>query len=97
MFVPLHVITCLKSLVSSSILISTHPQLKVVSSGSDTSTTNTTTSNSNTALLEELLNTTRDNDQDIKAINQKIDGLMSTTTTKAGAINDILIRSSGTT
>ena len=44
---------------------------------SDTSTTNTTTSNSNTALLEELLNTTRDNDQDIKAINQRIDGLMS--------------------
>ena len=58
---------------------------------SDTSNTNTTTSNSNTALLEELLNTTRNNDQDIKAINQKIDGLMNTTTTNAGAINDILL------
>ena len=58
---------------------------------SDTSNTNTTTSNSNTALLEELLNTTSNNDQDIKAINQKIDGLMSTTTTNAGAINDILL------
>ena len=53
--------------------------------------TNTTTSNSNTALLEELLNTTGNNDQDIKAINQKIDGLMNTTTTNAGAINDILL------
>ena len=58
---------------------------------SNTSNTDTTTSNSNTAILEELLNTTRNNDQDIKAINQKIDGLMNTTTTNAGAINDILL------
>ena len=55
---------------------------------SDTSNTDTTTSNSNTALLEELLNTTRNNDQDIKV---KIDGLMNTTTTNAGAINDMLL------
>ena len=58
---------------------------------SNTSNTDTTTSNSNTAILEELLNTTRNNDQDIKAINQKINGLMNTTTTNAGAINDILL------
>ena len=55
---------------------------------SNTSNTDTTTSNSNTAILEELLNTTRNNDQDIKA---KIDGLMNSTTTNAGAINDILL------
>ena len=58
---------------------------------SNTSNTDTTTSNSNTAILEELLNTTRNNDQDIKAINQKIDGLMNTTATNAGVINDILL------
>ena len=63
----------------------------VCSTCSNTSNTDTTTSNSNTAILEELLNTTRDNDQDIKAINQKIDGLKNTTTTNAGAINDILL------
>ena len=62
---------------------------------SDTSNTDTTTSNSNTAILEELLKTTSSNDQ---AINQKMDGLIAslshikdTTTTNAGAINDILL------
>ena len=66
---------------------------------SDTSNTDTTTSNSNTTLLEELLNTTSNaTSQEIEKINQKMDGLIAslshikdTTTTNAGAINDILL------
>ena len=66
---------------------------------SDTSNTDTTTSNSNTAILEELLNTTSNaTSQEIEKINKKMDGLIAsllhikdTTTTNAGAINDILL------
>ena len=66
---------------------------------SDTSNTDTTTSNSNTAILEELLNTTLNaTSQKIEKISQKMDGLIAslsrikdTTTTNAGAINDILL------
>ena len=61
---------------------------------SNTSNTDTT-SNNTTALLEELLNTTRNNDHEM---NQKLDNLITslshikdTTTTNAGAINDILL------
>ena len=90
------VIACLPQFITSSTLnlifnTANSTCSAACSTCSDTSNTNTTTSNSNTALLEELLNTTSNNDQDIKAINQKIDGLMSTTTTNAGAINDILL------
>ena len=90
------VIACLPQFITSSTLnlifnTANSTCSAACSTCRDTSTTNTTTSNSNTAILEELLNTTRNNDQDIKAINQKIDGLMSTTTTNAGAINDILL------
>ena len=64
---------------------------------SDTSIT-TTTSNNSIPLLEELLNTTRKDDHDIQEVNKKLDGLIAslshikdTTTTNAGAINDILL------
>ena len=90
------VIACFPQLITSSNLnlifnTANSTCTAACSTCSNTSNTDTTTSNSNTALLEELLNTTRNNDQDIKAINQKIDGLMNTTTTNAGAINDILL------
>ena len=66
---------------------------------SDTNNTDTTTSNSNTAILEELLNTTFNaTSQELGKISQKMDGLIAslsrikdTTTTNAGAINDILL------
>ena len=51
-----------------------------------------------TLSLEELLNSTRNNDQGIKELNGKMDGLIASlshikdaTTTNAGAINDILL------
>ena len=66
---------------------------------SDTGNTDTTTSNSNTAIIEELLNTTFNaTSQELGKISQKMDGLIAslscikdTTTTNAGAINDILL------
>ena len=94
------VIACFPQFITSSNLALTFNAANstctaACSTCSDTSNTDTTTSNSNTALLEELLNTTRDNDQ---VINQKMDGLIAslshikdTTTTNAGAINDILL------
>ena len=62
--------------------------------------TSSTTSNSNTtALIEELLNTTSNAiSQKVEKINQKVDGIIAslshikdTTTTNAGAINDVLL------
>ena len=102
---PLIIITvCLPQFISSSNLALTFDAANstctaACSTCSDTSNTDTTTSNSNTAILEELLNTTFNaNSQEIGKINQKMDGLIAslsrikdTTTTNAGAINDILL------
>ena len=94
------VIACFPQFITSSNLALTFDAANstctaACSTCSDTSNTDTTTSNSNTALLEKLLNTTSSNDQ---AINKKMDGLIAslshikdTTTTNAGAINDILL------
>ena len=94
------VIACFPQFITSSNLALTFDAANntctaACSTCSDTRNTDTTTSNSNTALLEELLNTTKNNDQ---AVNQKMDGITAslsrikdTTTTNAGAINDILL------
>ena len=66
---------------------------------SDTSNTDTITiSNKTDKLLNELLNTTKNNGQDIQDMKQKLDGIISslshikeTATSNAGAINDILL------
>ena len=98
------VIACFPQFITSSNLALTFDAANstctaACSTCSDTSNTDTTTSNSNTAILEELLNTTSNaTSQEIEKINQKMDGLIvslscikNTTTTNAGAINDILL------
>ena len=98
------VIACFPHFITSSNLALTFDAANstctaACSTCSDTSNTDTTTSNSNSALLEELLNTTSNaTSQKIEKINQKMDGLIAslshikdTTTTNAGAINDILL------
>ena len=98
------IIVCLPQFISSSNLALTFDAANstctaACSTCSDTSNTDTTTSNSNTAILEELLNATFNaTSQEIGKINQKMDGLIAslsrikdTTTTNAGAINDILL------
>ena len=98
------VIACFPHFITSSNLALTFDAANstctaACSTCSDTSNTDTTTSNSNTAILEELLNTTSNaTSQEIEKINQKLDGLIAslshikdTTTTNAGAINDILL------
>ena len=98
------VIACFPQFITSSNLVLTFDAANstctaACSTCSDTSNTDTTTSNNNTALLEELLNTTfTATSQKIEKINQKMDGLIAslshikdTTTTNAGAINDILL------
>ena len=98
------IIVCLPQFISSSNLALTFDATNntctaACSTCSDTSNTDTTTSNSNTAILEELLNATFNaTSQEIEKINQKMDGLIAslsrikdTTTTNAGAINDILL------
>ena len=98
------IIVCLPQFISSSNLALTFDAANstctaACSTCSDTSNTDTTTSNSNTAILEELLNATFNaTSQEIGKISQKMDGLIAslsrikdTTTTNAGAINDILL------
>ena len=98
------VIACFPQFITSSNLALTFDAANstctaACSTCSDTSNTDTTTSNSNTAILQELLNTTSNaTSQEIEKINQKMDGLIAslsrikdTTTTNAGAINDILL------
>ena len=98
------IIVCFPQFISSSNLALTFDAANstctaACSTCSDTSNTGTTTSNSNTAILEELLNATfNTTSQEIERINQKMDGLIAslshikdTTTTNAGAINDILL------
>ena len=97
------VIACFPQFITSSNLALTFDAANstctaACSTCSDTSNTDTT-SNSITAILEELLNTTSNaTSQEIEKINQKMDGLIAslshikdTTTTNAGAINDILL------
>ena len=98
------IIVCFPQFITSSNLALTFDAANstctaACSTCSDTSNTDTTTSNSNTALLEELFNTTSNaTSQEIEKLNQKMDGLIAslsrikdTTTTNAGAINDILL------
>ena len=97
------VIACFPQFITSSNLALTFDAANstctaACSTCSGTSNTDTT-SNSITAILEELLNTTSNaTSQEIEKINQKLDGLIAslshikdTTTTNAGAINDILL------
>ena len=98
------VIVCFPQFISSSNLALTFDASNsactaACSTCSDTSNTDTTTSNSNTAILEELLHTKFNaTSQEIEKINQKMNGFIAslshikdTTTTNAGAINDILL------
>ena len=84
------VIACFPQFITSSNLALTFDAANstctaACSTCSDTSNTDTTTSNSNTALLEELLNTTRNNDQ---AVNQKMDGLIASLSLSKSHIKD---------
>ena len=89
------IIVCLPQFISSSNLALTFN----AANSTCTAACSTCSDTSNTALLEELLNTTSNaTSQEIEKINQKMDGLVAslshikdTTTTNAGAINDILL------
>ena len=97
-------ITCLPQFISSSNLALTFDAANSTCTAacttcSDTSNTDTITiSNKTDKLLNELLNATKNNGQDIQEIKQKMDGIISslsyikeTATSNAGAINDILL------
>ena len=96
-------IACLPQFISSSNLALTFDAANntctaACTTCSDTSNTDTNQYNTDEPLLNELLNTTRNNDQDIQEIKQKMDGIISslshikeTATSNAGAINDILL------
>uniref|UniRef100_A0A1X7UDR8 Fibrinogen C-terminal domain-containing protein n=1 Tax=Amphimedon queenslandica TaxID=400682 RepID=A0A1X7UDR8_AMPQE len=96
-------IACLPQFISSSNLALTFDAANSTCTAacttcSDTSNTDTNQYNTDDALLNELLNNTRNNDQDIQEIKQKMDGIISslshikeTATSNAGAINDILL------
>ena len=97
-------IACLPQFISSSNLVLTFDAASntctaACTTCSDTCNTDTATiSNKTDVLLDELLNTTRNNDQDIQEIKQKMDSIISslshikeTATSTAGAINDILL------
>ena len=96
-------IACLPQFISSSNLALTFDAANntctaACTTCSDTSNTDTNIYNTDELLLNEILNTTRNNDQDIQEIKQKMDGIISslshikeTATSNAGAINDILL------
>ena len=96
MMLPLIIITiCLPQFISSYNLALTF----ATANSTCTAACSACSDTSNTALLEELLKTTFNaTSQEIEKINQKMDGLIAslsrikdTTTTNAGAINDILL------
>ena len=96
-------IACLPQFISSSNLALTFDAANntctaACTTCSDTSNTDTNQYNTDEPLLNELLNATRNNEQDIQEIKQKLDGIISslshikeTATSNAGAINDILL------
>ena len=96
-------IACLPQFISSSNLALTFDAANSTCTAacttcSDTSNTDTNQYNTDDELLNELLNTTRNNSQDIQEMKQKLDGIISslsnikeTATSNAGAINDILL------
>ena len=96
-------IACLPQFISSSNLALTFDAANSTCTAacttcSDTSNTDTNQYNTDEPLLNELLDTTRNNGQDIQEIKQKLDGIISslshikeTATSNAGAINDILL------
>ena len=96
-------IACLPQFISSSNLALTFDAANntctaACTTCSDTSNTDTKQYNTDDELLNELLNTTRNNGQDIQEIKHKMDGIISslshikeTATSNAGAINDILL------
>ena len=96
-------IACLPQFISSSNLALTFDAANntctaACTTCSDTSNTDTNQYNTDEPLLNELINTTRNNGKDIQEIKQKMDGIISslshikkTATSNAGAINDILL------
>ena len=96
-------IACLPQFISSSNLALTFDATNntctaACTTCSDTSNTDTNQYNTDEPLLNELINATRNNGQDIQEIKQKMDGIISslshikeTATSNAGAINDILL------
>ena len=96
-------IACLPQFISSSNLALTFDAANSTCTAacttcSDTSNTDTNQYNTDDGLLNELLNATRNNGQDIQEVKQKMDGIISslshikeTATSNAGAINDILL------
>ena len=96
-------IACLPQFISSSNLALTFDATNntctaACTTCSDTSNTDTNQYNTDDGLLNELLNATRNNGQDIQKLQLKMDGIISslshikeTATSNAGAINDILL------
>ena len=96
-------IACLPQFISSSNLALTFDAANntctaACTTCSDTSNTDTNQYNTDEPLLNELINTTRDNGKDIQEMKQKMDGIISSlshikeiATSNAGAINDILL------
>ena len=93
-------IACLPQFISSSNLALTFDAANSTCTAACTTCSDTDANQYNTddELLNELLNTTRNNGQDIQELKQKMDGIISslshikeTATSNAGAINDILL------
>ena len=88
------ILVCLPQIIHSSNLALTFDANNntCTAACSTCSSTDTTTSNKqNNGKLEELLNATRTNDQAIKEMKLTLSHIKDTTTTNAGAINDILL------
>ena len=90
-------IACLPQFISSSNLALTFDAANSTCTAACTTCSDTDQYNTD-ELLNELLNATRNNDQDIQEIKQKMNGIISslshikeTATSNAGAINDILL------
>ena len=91
-------IACLPQFISSSNLALTFDAANNTCTAACNTCSDTNQYNTDDGLLNELLNTTRNNDQDIQKMKQKLDGIISslfhikeTATSNAGAINDILL------
>ena len=91
-------IACLPQFISSSNLALTFDAANNTCTAACTTCSDTSNTDTNQYNTDELLNTTRNNGQDIQEIKQKMDGIISslshikeTATSNAGAINDILL------
>ena len=88
------ILVCLPQIIHSSnlaLMFDANNNTCTAACSTCSSTDTTTSSKQNDAQLEELLNATRMNDQAIKEMKLTLSHIKDTTTTNAGAINDILL------